>query len=36
MINRFRTYYSVWRSRGASRLDHSLWFHWALFGRYPA
>jgi hypothetical protein len=35
MIKRFRNYYRVWRSRGAATLNHSLWLHWALFGRYP-
>lgn len=36
MIARLRIYWRVWRTRGAAALDHRLWAHWALFGKYPA
>lgn len=36
MIARLANYYRVWRRRGAARMDHGLWLHWAIFGRYPA
>lgn len=35
MISRFKNYWRVWRGRGAARMDHALWLHWAVFGRYP-
>ena len=35
MIKRLRSYYSVWRGKGAAKMDHALWLHWAVFGRYP-
>ena len=36
IITRWRTYWRTWRGRGAATLDHRLWAHWALFGKYPA
>jgi hypothetical protein len=36
MSDRFRLYWRAWRGRGAATMDHWLWLHWALTGRYPA
>ncbi len=36
MVERFHHYWRSWRSRGATRMDHRLWLHWAIFGRYPS
>jgi hypothetical protein len=35
MIERISNYWRVWRSRGAARMDHGLWLHWAVTGKYP-
>jgi hypothetical protein len=35
MIERLRVYWRVWRARGAATLDHRLWGHWVLWGKYP-
>lgn len=35
MIGRLKTYYWIWRNRGAAVMDHRLWLHWAITGRYP-
>lgn len=32
---RLATYYRAWRRRAAATMDHHLWAHWAIFGRYP-
>lgn len=35
-VERFHNYWRTWRSLGAARMDHRLWLHWAIFGRYPS
>lgn len=36
MIRRTVIYWQAWRGRGAARLDHWLWLHWTVFGRFPS
>lgn len=35
MTERFRLYLRAWRGKGAARMDHRDWLHWAIFGKYP-
>ena len=35
MFGRLKNYYRSWRGRGAAKMDHYLWLHWAITGRYP-
>lgn len=35
MIKRLINYWNVWRKRGAAKMDHWLWLHWSILGRYP-
>lgn len=35
LMERLATYYRVWRCKEVARMDHRLWLHWAIFGRYP-
>ena len=35
MGKRLAQYFHVWRTRGAATMNHRLWLHWAIFGRYP-
>lgn len=35
MRQRFQNYWWNWRRKGAAKMDHRLWFHWAITGRYP-
>lgn len=35
MAKRLAHYFHVWRNRGAAKMSHWLWLHWAVFGRYP-
>ena len=33
--DRCAIYWRTWRCRGVAKMDHRLWLHWAIFGRYP-
>jgi hypothetical protein len=35
MLDRLVNYLNVWWRKGAAKMDHYLWLHWVVTGRYP-